>query len=80
MPKHDTSKTPPRARRLRGDVPLKRLGVRLTPAGESARAHLVEHLARHPRKEHPANDSGAVNLALEEAAKARGWTPPEEDK
>lgn len=80
MPKHDASKTPPRARRLRNAEGLKRFGARLTPEGESARAHLVSHLEAHPLDGYPANDSGAVNLALTEAARARGWVPPEPDK
>ncbi|WNZ59871.1 hypothetical protein QEG98_28115 [Myxococcus sp. MxC21-1] len=80
MPKHDASKTPPRARRLRGDGALTRFGGRLTPAGKSARDYLLKYLEEHPQKKYPATESGAANLALEEAAKARGWTPPKPPK
>ncbi|WAM23795.1 hypothetical protein [Myxococcus sp. NMCA1] len=76
MARHDSSKTPPSLRRTpKGEV-AHRVEVGLTARSESARKYLVAHLAREPLEGVPANGTGAVNLALEEAAKARGWTPP----
>lgn len=79
MARHDPTKTPPEKRRVRkGDV-VKRVELGLTARGKSAREHLIAHLKQHPQEDREANGNGATNLALEEAAKARGWIPPKED-
>lgn len=70
--------TPPTARRAkRGSIVGPEL-VRHTAASKSARAFLVERLAKAPVPEYPATNAGAVRYALERVAGQLGWTPPEE--
>lgn len=66
---------PEHRRRRKGDVVATPM-VTLTASAVSAAEFLVEEMKKAPTPEHPARRSGAVCLALEEAAERRGWVRP----
>ncbi|NOK05800.1 MULTISPECIES: hypothetical protein [Myxococcus] len=78
MPRHDPAKTPPESQRAAKGTRLATHEIGLDEASASALAFLIERLKAHPEKGYPANKSGVARLGLQEAAKARGWKPPEE--
>lgn len=75
---HDKSQTPPSARRARKGTRTGTVEVGLTSDSAAALRHLVQHLQLQPHEKYPANNSGAVRLALDEAAARRGFKPPGE--
>lgn len=51
--------------------------LRHTARSLSARDFLVAYVKEHPEEDVEVSEGGAVRFGVEEAARARGWRPPD---
>jgi len=77
---YDKSKTPSERRRAPKGSVTRRLDIAVSARTDAALEFLIETLKAKPHVVHAANKRGATSLGIEEAAKARGWKPPNDEE